>query len=439
MSRKWVSGLRKGQPYYLNLETNEETFIKPRDFDGDDEADPTGECSVNASRMAKEQLDSGIITKEEYNVIISKIEKGQEVDDIDQFLNDVPSRQRFHSVDSLPDEVTDDPNLVITDLTTGKKVHIAVASDALPVQNYDTFESLYVVDKDTGRKTFLSDVQIEQFDTFAETQKRLGKRRGAAKLHRQAKEFRDSAPAALRVKLFNALKDLNQRLQTPSGQRILVGESPYFGGSLIKTRAAMVMAVQIKLKTAWMNAVNSGAVNSDIPASKGDMMTLPEFVEVLQLMGFNATLESAAQVVDRWGKADEKGRIHFREFLKWCDLDSCFVKSSDLVKTTASSSGPADLSEEEFNAGLEDEVISETLQDPVTNREQELRQELAQAREHLASGRLTSAEADAWRSRVEDLKAELAALTGNWASDEEVRTCRWYCWRHVCILYDRLL
>ena len=141
MARKWVSGLKNGQTYYLNLETNEETFIKPRNFDEEQAegrslaaaaaaaAAPADqqECTDQAASNAKAQLDSGVITQEEYDIIMAKIQAGQEVDDIDQFLNDTPSAKK-HAKESLPAELTSDPDLVITDLTTGKKVRAVVVT-----------------------------------------------------------------------------------------------------------------------------------------------------------------------------------------------------------------------------------------------------------------------------------------------------------------------
>lgn len=102
------------------------------------------------------------------------------------------------------------------------QVHIAAAKEVLPVQTYDTFENLYVVDKDTGIKTFLSDIQVEKFDTFRETRRQLGQRAGTGNLRRKAKQIRESAPLELRTKMYNALKELDNRLQTPGGQRVLV-------------------------------------------------------------------------------------------------------------------------------------------------------------------------------------------------------------------------
>ncbi len=127
-----------------------------------------------------------------------------------------------------------------------------------------------------------------------------------------------------------------------------VGESAYFGGSLVKTRFAMVMAVQVKLTKVWSRHSSGGggkgrkdgALQSRVSE---DMMTLSEFVDVLQLMGLNATMENAAAVVKRWGKADpQTGLIHFRQFLQWCDLDTCFVKKSDLGDGDGGGGGDGD-------------------------------------------------------------------------------------------------
>ena len=303
------------------------------------------------------------------------------------------------------------------------------ANDELPVHKYDTFDSLYVIDKDTGRRTFLSDVQVEQFDTFRETEKKLGARAGAAKLHRKAKELRDSAPVELRVKLINALRDLDQKLQTPSGQRVLVGESPYFGGSLIKTRAAMVMAVQVQLKQVWMKAAGQTGGGKGGSGGKGpsseDLMSLPEFVEVLQLMGFNATVESAAEVVARWGQGREDGLIPFRQFLRWCDLESCFVRTGSLAEdqlddepagAEAALAAQSKQADDEFeDDAFADDVLDEALADPAKEeRIQDLRDDLAEAEGTLKSGKLSEEEARYWRARAEDIRAELAALTGDW-------------------------
>ena len=309
------------------------------------------------------------------------------------------------------------------------------------MQQYDTFDKLYVVDKDTGRRTFLSDIQVEQFDTFRQTERQLGARAGAAKLHRRAKELRDASPAALKVKMYNALRDLDQRLQTPSGQRVLVGESPYFGGSLIKTRAAMVMAVQVQLQQRWSQLRGTS-----------DLMPLADVVDVLQLMGFNATMQTVQDVLDRWPEHTRSdGLVNYRQFLKWTDLESCFVKNDDpnaesaaeaaalavLAKEQAlldaadaaadakqlqqqNGGGGGDGEDDEFDDGFADDALQEAMHedDPAADREQELRDDLAEANGRLKSGELSPEEAAYWRSRAEDIQAELAALTGNWDNND---------------------
>ena len=280
-----------------------------------------------------------MISQEEYDLIVSTIQKAQEVDDVDKFLHHA-ELDKFQGGRALPEEVSADPDLVITDLSTGKKVHVASVDDQMPVQRYDSFENLYVKDQDTGRKMFLDEIEVEQFDTFYDTQKKLGARAGAAELRRQAKKLRDTAPADLQLKLFDALTDLNAALQTPRGQEALKAESAFFGGSLMKTRMAMVMSVQVKLKRIWERQPPSprrrGRTLSNAGAPETEeLMSLVEFVDVLQFMGFDATLQTAQEVVAEWGGADRAGRIHFVNFLVWCNLDDWFDKKRTPTETNA--------------------------------------------------------------------------------------------------------
>ena len=344
----WVKGVKNGKPFFFNIFSQKQTFIRPVDFrtpptsprrrtksfgPNATQQSPQQACTEDAVKEAAEQLRAGIITQQEYDIIVSTIEKGQEVDDIDQFLNHGELR-KFQSTESLPDEVVSDPSLLITDLSTGKKVHVVEANAIAPVHHYDSFENLYVTDITTGKRIFLNEVQIEQFDTFSQTQKRLGARAGAAELRRQAKKLRDAAPAQLQLKLFDALRDLDTALQTPKGQQALEEESSYFGGSLLKTRMAMVMAVQMKLKRSWERNPPSPRRKrrgQPRPVGSEELMSLAEFVDVVRFMGFEATLENAADVIDRWGKADRAGRIHFVNFLVWADLEECFPRKSDPI------------------------------------------------------------------------------------------------------------
>eukprot|EP00750_Incisomonas_marina_P000624 INCI10441.4.p1 GENE.INCI10441.4~~INCI10441.4.p1 ORF type:complete len:945 (-),score=205.57 INCI10441.4:2340-5174(-) len=384
----WVKGTKNGRPYYLNLDTHEETTIRPINFKDSPSSPRRGmqttagtgslggspgssgpagaakgsvsqqDCSDTAVQFAAEQLEAGIITAEEYNTIISTIVKAQEVDDVDQFLHH-GQLQKFQSTESLPEEVSADPELIITDLSTGRKVHVVEADNIAPVHQYDSFENLYVTDITTGERIFLSEVQLEQFDTFSQTQRNLGARAGAAELRRQAKKLRDTAPADLQLKLFDALRDLTAMLATPRGQQALEEESSFFGGSLVKTRMAMVMAVQMKLKRRWerkppsprrkkgrgkrgSSPRRSSPRHGSGSAKSEELMSLAEFVDVVRFMGFNATLENAAEVVARWGKADRAGRIHFVNFLVWCDLEACFPRlGSSSANAIATSTGPA--------------------------------------------------------------------------------------------------
>ena len=213
-SSKWVAGTKNGQPYYLNLETDEQTFIKPKDFGKPERTISQQECTDKALEGAQLQLRNSEITQEEYDLIVETIQAAQDVDDADQFLHQ-GQLDKFGNR-ALPEDVASDPALMVTDLSTGQKLHLATLDDQLPVGKYDSFDTLYVVDKDSGRRSFLSDVQIEQYDTFKPTKNAVGI------LRRKAKCYRDKAPTELRVKMYNALKELDTRLQTPSGQRVLV-------------------------------------------------------------------------------------------------------------------------------------------------------------------------------------------------------------------------
>lgn len=116
-NKVWVKGFRQGVPYYLNLHTAEETFIKPQDFKEPKISVPQQECTDNAIKNAQQQFEAGQITKEEYEEIITIINKGQEVDDIHQFLNNSSVADHPVNQDSV------DPGLLIVDKDTGKKVN----------------------------------------------------------------------------------------------------------------------------------------------------------------------------------------------------------------------------------------------------------------------------------------------------------------------------
>ena len=83
---------------------------------------------------------------------------------------------------------------------------------------------------------------------------------------------------------------------------MLEGESEYFGGSSIKTRMAMVMSVQVKLKRLWEQQAAASPrrrrVNAGDPPENDELMNLAEFVDVVRFMGFDATLERAADIVE---------------------------------------------------------------------------------------------------------------------------------------------
>ena len=89
-----------------------------------------------------------------------------------------------------------------------------------------------------------------------------------------------------------------------------VGESEYFNGSLVKTRAAMVMAVQVQLKQAWHKLTKTNQQSKDRNQSPrdgsgrsragtedyphADMMNIEEFVEVC--LGLSLSFEYSPTV-----------------------------------------------------------------------------------------------------------------------------------------------
>lgn len=115
----------------------------------------------------------------------------------------------------------------------------------------------------------------------------------------------------------------------------------------------MVMAVQVRLSRLWYKR---DAENQNQNSGQETLMSCDEFVYVLRLMGFNATLTNAAKIIEKWGQANEDGYINFKKFLQWCDLESCFVRIDDASDSNQASENQISEAERE-----EEELLDAAL------------------------------------------------------------------------------
>ena len=146
-----------------------------------------------------------------------------------------------------------------------------------------------------------------------------------------------------------------------------------------------------------------------------------DILQVLQLMGFEATVESAQAIIDEWGEADADGMIHFRRFLQWCDLDACFIRNATPAADGkyqpggANSSETTTLKQEDLNKidgdneddNSFDSENEEIGIDNISAKEKMIRQQLENVEVQLAAGWLTDVEATAAREEMRRLNEEL--------------------------------